>query len=352
MAESTWKAAPLADRLESAGVLAAVSDSLPGNDVTRKTSDYWRWKHVNTPFGRSTGTVALSDADEEVVGVRSFMRWTLSRPTPGAGTGTLGAVRAVDTVTNDAWRGKGIFKRLTFAAIEDLEREGVDLIFNTPNQNSAPGYRKMGWQCVGAVPLFIRPVRPLRMALRVLRRKSAPAPTWSASEFKGLPLWRDVPDLDAVLALVRSHEAARPATGLRTQRTAEYLAWRYGAHPQAEYRVYLHREAGRLVGAAVLRANVRLGLKELVLTELWAEGADSVRLKQVVQGVCAATDCDHVMAHFAAGSVELTAIRRCFFLPVRQQKMRLFARGLGKPLPADVFSMTGWDLSLGDLELF
>jgi len=37
---------------------------------------------------------------------------------------------------------------------------------------------------------------------------------------------------------------------------------------------------------------------------------------------------------------------------VRQQKMRLFARALGKPLPADVFSMTGWDLSLGDLELF
>ena len=74
MAESTWRAAPLADRLESAGVLAAVSDSLPGNEVTRKTGDYWRWKHVNTPFGRSTGTVALSDADKEVMGVRSFMR--------------------------------------------------------------------------------------------------------------------------------------------------------------------------------------------------------------------------------------------------------------------------------------
>ena len=349
MAESTWKAAPLADRLESAGVLEAVSDSLPGNEVTRKTGDYWRWKHVHTPFGRSTGTVALSDAGEEVVGVRSFMRWTLAQPAAGS---ALLAVRAVDTVTNDAWRGKGIFKRLTLAAIDDLEREGVDLIFNTPNRNSAPGYLKMGWQCVGAVPLFIRPVRPLRMVLRVLRRSSAPAPVWATSDFDGLPLWRDLSVLDEVLALVRGHESARRSSGLRTPRTPEYLAWRYGAHPQAEYRVYLHREAGRLLGAAVLRANVRMGLKELVLADLWADGADPVRLKRVVQGVCAATDCDHVMAHFAAGSVELAAIRGCFFLPVRQQKMRLFARALGKPLPADVFSMTGWDLSLGDLELF
>jgi len=352
VSKCAWRVVPLADRLNSREVLAAVSSSLPGNEATRKTEEYWRWKHIDTPFGWSTGAVALSDPGAAVVGVRSFMRWKLMQPGYEHGGEVLSAVRAVDTVTSEAWRGKGIFKGLTAAAINDLQRERVDLIFNTPNQNSAPGYLNMGWKCVGSVALFVRAVRPLRMIYRLLNSQTGASSAWTTQDVQELPLWANLEDNSEVVAVVRSHELARRSTGLRTPRTPSYLSWRYGAHPQAKYRGFLHRVGGQVIGVAVVRVNMRLGLRELVLAELWAEGASIRTLSELLGALCKASDCDYVLAHFSAGSVEHEAIRRCWFVNVPQRRMRLFSRALGQPLPCNIFSMEAWDLSLGDLELF
>ncbi len=37
--------------------------------------------------------------------------------------------------------------------IEEIKKEGIDLIFNTPNAKSSPGYLKMGWESWGRLPL-------------------------------------------------------------------------------------------------------------------------------------------------------------------------------------------------------
>ena len=41
-------------------------------------------------------------------------------------------------------------------------RDQADLIFNTPNEKSLPGYLKMGWTVVGHVPIYVRVRRPVR----------------------------------------------------------------------------------------------------------------------------------------------------------------------------------------------
>ena len=71
----------------------------------------------------------------------------------------LRAVRAVDTATDPDYQGRGLFTRLTLQAIDELRAEGVDFVFNTPNDQSRPGYLKMGWQVVGTLPTHVRPTR-------------------------------------------------------------------------------------------------------------------------------------------------------------------------------------------------
>src|SRR4029077_13661343 len=112
--------------------------------------EFFDWKHRENPFGESPGWVAVDGT--RVVGFRTFLRWELE---DGAGA-TRTAVRAVDTATHPDYQGRGIFRALTLLAVEEMTAEGVEFVFNTPNDKSRPGYLTMGWHEVGRLPTRAR----------------------------------------------------------------------------------------------------------------------------------------------------------------------------------------------------
>src|SRR5262249_23570364 len=131
-------------------VLALLRASL-GRDDDARFAELFAWKHDANAFGASPGWVAV--ADDRIIGLRVFMRWEFAGP----GGAVVRAGRAVDTGTDPAWQGKGVFKALTMHGLSELERDGVDFIFNTPNANSLPGYLKMGWVDRGRLRALARP---------------------------------------------------------------------------------------------------------------------------------------------------------------------------------------------------
>jgi hypothetical protein len=150
------------------------------------------------------------------------MRWRFRAP-DGA---TLRAVRAVDTATDPEARGLGIFKRLTLGALPDLTDDGVDFVFNTPNDKSGPGYLKMGWSEVGRVPLGVQPAR-----FRPARRTDG---SWSGSAKWGEPSSAGIDVADALVdaeAVDRLIGRCAPASTIHTDRSAAFLRWRYGFRP-------------------------------------------------------------------------------------------------------------------------
>ena len=120
------------------------------------TENFFRWKHYENPFGISYGLVALDN--EKIIGLRMFMFWEFLSPLIG---NNARAIRPVDTVTDMNYRGRGLFKKLTLEGINQCSGK-YDFIFNTPNENSRPGYLKMGWESyekignfkIGVVNLF------------------------------------------------------------------------------------------------------------------------------------------------------------------------------------------------------
>jgi hypothetical protein len=54
-------------------VLALLDSALEGSPTGRWSPDFFRWKHLDNPFGRSFVLVAV--AGERIVGLRAFMRW-------------------------------------------------------------------------------------------------------------------------------------------------------------------------------------------------------------------------------------------------------------------------------------
>jgi hypothetical protein len=112
------------------------------------SNSFFNWKHLDNPYGKSYGLVARER--DKIVGLRMFMYWDFFCYKQNK---KIKAIRPVDTVVGQEQRGKGLFKRLTLQGLEDCKQE-YDLIFNTPNNKSLPGYLKMGWEEIVETPSF------------------------------------------------------------------------------------------------------------------------------------------------------------------------------------------------------
>ncbi|MES2411380.1 MAG: GNAT family N-acetyltransferase [Bacteroidota bacterium] len=119
-----------------------------GESLLKKTADIWEYKHVKNPFGKSY--VLLGEEDGVLVGVRALMQWRWQ-----LGDEVWTSYRAVDTATHPNHQGIGIFKKLTLSALDDVQKKGDCFVFNTPNDQSRPGYLKMGWKEVGKINVAV-----------------------------------------------------------------------------------------------------------------------------------------------------------------------------------------------------
>jgi hypothetical protein len=113
---------------------------LNANFDTNHTKEAFLWKHFENPFGKSYGLLAVDN--ERIVGLRMFMRWEFLFD-----KNIVKAIRPVDTCTDHDYRGQGLFKKITLQGLQNI-REEYELVFNTPNSNSLPGYLKMGWKLI------------------------------------------------------------------------------------------------------------------------------------------------------------------------------------------------------------
>lgn len=294
-------------------VLDLLKVSLGETDLLRRSPDVFSWKHLENPFGSSIMLVA--EDDEGVVGFRAFMRWELDT----ADGDRLRCVRAVDTATHPRALRRGIFRRLTLEAVEAARLDGTDLIFNTPNPQSGAGYLTMGWKEVGRIGVLVRPL---------LRGLVAPAN--GLPSVTGSMAWDDRPVAD------------RAPRGLRTPRTPAYLHWRFAQHPTAQYRL-----AGGPGGTAVLRSNLRRNRGELVVSDLFGEGA-----AHALRSAARATDAAYLAGWFSPGSPERRHAISAGMIPIpRVTALTLVARPLRDNLAWSTRNLDRWDLATSDLEL-
>lgn len=282
-----------------------------GESPTR-TRAFFTWKHLKNPFGPSF--VWVAEHEGRLAGLRAMMRWDFR--SQGR---SVRAVRAVDTATHPDFRRQGLFKRLTLGMIDSLGAEGIELVFNTPNEQSRPGYLKMGWQEVGRPTLWVRAGG--RFALR--------SHTWPSETPPGL-------------VLPREHR-------LHTEKDQAYLRWRFDDVADLGYQ--LVREEDR---AVYYRRRDRDGRAELTINALIAPTRrDVVPLSRLLRRVIRSTDDTYAMALAAAGTREAAALCLAGFVPIPGRGPRLVVREVpGQKMPAPAPQLSGWRLQVDDLELF
>ena len=301
-------------------ILTTLQLALGETPMLRRTRELWAWKHQLNPFGRSI--VLVSEAEGAIAGVRALMRWTLRAPDGTA----IRCARPVDTATHPGFTRRGIFRSLTMAAVERARADGVDLIFNTPNDKSAPGYLSMGWSHVSWIGVQAR-----------LRLGAAVAPPDQEPPSIGVM----APGVSAAES-IRDPDPESYPPRLTTMMSPEYFDWRFRRHPTASYG-WMGDGAD---SGGVVRASTRGRYSELVISHLVGNPEP-----RVIGRIARAAKTRYLAGWFSPGSrARSIAIRGGLFPVPRARALRLVALPLTE-LGLDPLDLASWQLCTSDLEL-
>jgi GNAT superfamily N-acetyltransferase len=285
-----------------------------GESLMPKSAAFWKWKHIDNPFGQSP--VLLAVEHDQIIGVRAFMRWEWRK-----GQEVLKAVRAVDTATHPDHQGKGIFKKLTLALLEECKTEGVHFVFNTPNEQSRPGYLKMGWSSLGKLPVSVTPV------LSFPSEKQS-----SGIEFSAL----DAKAIDQLLSTLVQNK-------LHTNYSYAYLNWRYAQNPNASYKALASFDRFPYIVMYRIK-KTRFG-NEMRVTDFFCEpGA----LKHAKKSIWQTAKTERAIAI----SMRTSGQHPFLIHPGFTIGPRVTVRNLIIDDFANQINFTHWHPSLGDLEVF
>jgi hypothetical protein len=293
-------------------------------------SEYFRWKHLEGPFGRSLMVVV--ELHGSIAGFYAYMPWLLR-----AKGRTVATLRAVDLAIDRRHRMAGI--SLALRSAMEFSRD-VEFVWGNPNGASARGGRRLGRPEVRGLRSFLHPCARLpRTLLSSARRarerdlRPAPAQTPAASALADQTL------LDRLRVPVELHDER-----LATLKHDDYLRWRYGrwssyravrldAPGEAGLAIFRHRRHGRFVLADVC--------------ELLLERRDAGLERRLLRRVAAAAQADFVLCNFSSRR-NATALGSLGY----RTRETLMALVLSEQLPLDPAAPGSWALSRGDLELF
>lgn len=153
---------------------------------------------------------------------------------------------------------------------------------NGANQEARSVLPRMGWSDMGTLTRYVL----------VLVPDAAGSLLESGRLDVGKPPYRQPPSTDRVERVERFTteidtvwDRLTPALGAGTRRSAEYLNWRYAAHPSFSYRCFESRRDGRCTGAGVYRIETVRGRQVRFgrVVELFAGEGDAAALLDAIR---------------------------------------------------------------------
>lgn len=308
-----------------------------GEGLMPKSTEYWHWKHFENPFGPSPVLVCWEHS--KLIGVRAFMRWEWI-----ASGQQISAVRAVDTATHPDFQGKGVFRKLTMSLVETSKYNGLDIVFNTPNHQSKPGYLKMGWDEAGRLPVKFSLRKPARIVSNIFLKTRA-----NNKEPNGHNLTRylDHPGLENLLENAREKN-----TGIVTKVSRRYLIWRYRDVPVADYLALGSEQGIKLHGLLIGRIKLTKLGREFRITDAFVDGRNRESEREIqhqLQELLQEYDIDYCTIS-AAGLYDNSVLKK--FSVKATVGPIVTIRSLKMQNLNEFIKFRNWSPSLGDLELF
>jgi N-acetylglutamate synthase-like GNAT family acetyltransferase len=287
-----------------------------GETSSPKSVNYWMWKHLKNPFGPSK--VLLAEINGQLIGVRAMMQWKWQRENQ-----VFSTLRAVDTATHPDFQGKRVFSVLTQKMVDRSKIDGVDFIFNTPNEKSLPGYLKLGWGSLGILSVGLSFFNHLFI-----------------TEKQRIHIGIDLDKIDSLCN--RWNVFHQKNTPLFTPKSLGYLMWRYFDNPIIKYHIYADEDI-----FLALYCRKRKRINELRIAEIISINSSAHIVKKVKNLI------RHYSHESKANLITFSPAIKAFIPGIKIHLPLgplLAAKKINVELPA--FVNLKFAYNLGDMELF
>lgn len=195
------------------------------HDEPEKDEEWFHWKFEQSPYGKAV--LACAFDGDIVAGCVAYGRGIVSYKNK-----KWSCALSYETYVHPDYQGKGLFKKLILLAEKEMEKEGIQFLYNFPNSNSITGFKHMGWICRNDIKDFkIKIIAYQRALLHLtdLKKSFMPNPS-NIDDIKENRLD------DIGCNLYSSPDHITPIW------TKEYLKWRFFTIPNREYYVINNQE--------------------------------------------------------------------------------------------------------------
>jgi GNAT superfamily N-acetyltransferase len=321
-----------------------------------KSPAHLRWQFQRSPADGRLIMLAVDEAVGTVAGVYAVFRSDFR-----IGAITRPGAQSLDTITDEKYRGRGLFPRLAAKVYDRCREESVAFVYGFPNGSSAPGFfGKLGWVNLDPVPFLIKPLRPAyflrRFAPALAGAWSRRCLPWAVPGMSLPPGWQAQPWTSFGDEADRIWRSFRAAVGVAVERDAAYLNWRFGQRPATAYQTLaVHDASGNCRGFVTYICLEKHGGRIGYVMELLAEPADGAAMAALLD--LAVTDladqgAEVLLAWCLPHSPTRSTFGRAGFfgLPERLRPIELHfgVRPFDPALTAFLSDRSNWYLSYAD----
>lgn len=239
--------------------------NLHSNVFGDKPAGWFNWKYNENPYIDHIPILTVEETQTgQCVGFRPHLALKLRK---GSWRGV--GLQPCDTIVHPDHRRQGIFTKMTQAAISKYEDEDTGFFFNFPNEQSRPGYLKLGWEVVGEMQTETRVRSPSAWGKASSNRFLKLAGTVVNPLMRGFLNLVDFQFLfsntnstvrqyeNPPAQLLASMSKAGTTDKFHLHRTEEFYEWRY-SRPDIKYSCYIsHRDGESKAG--LITADINSG---------------------------------------------------------------------------------------------
>lgn len=217
------------------------------------TIENFLWKHQQNPLGPSIVTYVQSESGE-IAAIRGFWRCPLNYQDK-----QITAYQPCDTATHINNRRQGLFKATTNYALKVAKENNCQLVFNFPVPASKAGYLKLGWQDVGGLLAFVKPVNKLKVAYFLIKNKRISSYKFVQLDSK-LDSFEDHKGSLGFLNDISKDQGFSEPNLIYGMKSYGYLKWRFFDNPRWHYIFKTYKNT-----FMIAKIGQRASLKELTI---------------------------------------------------------------------------------------
>ncbi|MBU3144786.1 GNAT family N-acetyltransferase [Clostridium sp. CF012] len=246
--------------------------------------EFFEWKHnLKGSINKEPFIYLVFNETGNLIGANSFFESKFKQNNK-----IYNAVQSGDTMVHMDYRGKGLFKKIIQFAFVDLKNYGVDFIFGFANNNSHPGFVKLGFETLYKVNNYLKILNyELIIQKKLSRIPFANLIGKSIDTFKKsvhLASNYNITITASITKEITDFISSNISNDLAQIKDSALLNWKYFEKPNSNYELLVIKKDSIIEGVFITRIESQ-GMKSAAVMEYFMKNQDDFHkiLKAVIQ---------------------------------------------------------------------